>query len=74
MQIERGFLKRLYLSLRSNVTAIKKKIVELLCKVKKGTDFAYLSPLMSHYLIVMIHKFCVYFKPLLSAHITDFFF
>lgn len=41
--------------------------------LKEGTDFAYLPSLMSHYLIVMIHKFCVYIKLLLSAYITDFF-
>lgn len=43
----------------------------MFCRVKKGTNFPYLPPLMSHYLIVMIHKFRVYIKPLLSAHIAD---
>lgn len=45
----------------------------MLCRVKIWTDFAYVSPLMSHYLSVMIYKFCVYIKPLLSAHINVIF-
>lgn len=42
-------------------------------QVKIWTGFAYLSPLMSHYLNVMICKFCVSIKQLLSAHINVFF-